>query len=171
MNMDFEKLAAARYSARKFSDRPVEKEKLMKILEVGRLAPTAKNLQSQRIIAVTSPEGLEKVNKAYRCFGAPVVLVVCADRSAACDAPTTERNMAETDATIVATHMMLETYELGLGCTYVCAFKTAILKEELELDENIEPYAILPIGYPAEDCVPSERHSQRFPLEHTVKFI
>lgn len=169
--MDFEKLAAARYSARKFSERPVENEKLMKILEVGRIAPTAKNLQSQRIFAITSKEGLEKVYKAYHCFSAPVVLVVCGDRSAACDAPTTERNMAETDATIVATHMMLETYELGLGCTYVCAFKTAILKEALELPENIEPYAILPIGYPAEDCVPSERHSQRFPLEHTVKFI
>jgi nitroreductase len=143
----------------------------MKILEVGRLAPTAKNLQSQRILAVTSPEGLEKVYKAYHCFSAPVVLVICGDKDAACDAPTTERNMAATDATIVATHMMLETYEQGLGCTYVCAFKTAILKEELALPENVEPYALLPIGYPADDCVPSERHSQRFPLEHTVKFI
>ena len=169
--MDFEKLAATRYSARKFADKAVENEKLMKILEVGRLAPTAKNLQSQRIIAVTSPEGLEKVYRAYHCFSAPVVLVVCGDREAACDAPTTERNMAETDATIVATHMMLETYELGLGCTYVCAFKTETLRKELDLPENLTPYALLPIGYPAEDCVPSERHSQRFPLEHTVKFI
>ena len=169
--MDFEKLVAARYSARKFADKAVEKEKLMKILEVGRLAPTAKNLQSQRIIAITSPEGLERVYRAYHCFSAPVVLVVCGDKDAACDAPTTERNMAETDAAIVATHMMLETYELGLGCTYVCAFKTDILKRELDLPENITPYSLLPIGYPAEDCVPSERHSQRFPLEHTVKFM
>ena len=169
--MDFEKLAATRYSARKFADKAVENEKLMKILEVGRLAPTAKNLQSQRIIAVTSPEGLEKVYRAYHCFSAPVVLVICGDKDAACDAPTTERNMAETDATIVATHMMLETYELGLGCTYVCAFKTETLRKELDLSENLTPYALLPIGYPAEDCVPSERHSQRFPLEHTVKFI
>ena len=169
--MDFEKLAAARYSARKFDDRAVETEKLMKILEVGRLAPTAKNMQSQRIIAITSPEGLEKVYRAYHCFSAPVVLVICGDQSAACDAPTTERNMAETDATIVATHMMLETYELGLGCTYVCAFKTDILKKELDLPDNLTPYSLLPIGYPAKDCEPSERHYQRLPLEHTVKFM
>lgn len=169
--MDFEKLAAARYSARKFDSRPVEKEKLMKILEAGRLAPTAKNMQSQRVIAVTSPEGLEKVYRSYHCFSAPVVLVICGDKDAACDAPVSERNMAETDATIVATHMMLQTCDLGLGCTYVCAFKTEILRRELDLPDNLVPYSLLPIGYPAEDCAPSERHYQRFPLEHTVKFM
>ncbi len=169
--MDFEKLARARYSARKFSDRPVEKEKIMKILEVGRIAPTAKNLQSQRIIAALSPEALEKIYKAYHCFSAPAVLIVCGDKEAACDGPTTERNMAETDAVIVATHMMLETYELGLGCTFVCAFKTDMIRKEFDLPDNIVPYALLPIGYPADDCVPSERHDQRFPLEHTVKFM
>ena len=167
--MDFEKLAAVRYSARKFADRPVEKEKLMKILEVGRLAPTARNQQPQRIIAITSKEGLEKIYRVYHCFSAPVVLVICADPSAAADAPT--RNMAETDATIVATHMMLETCELGLGCTYVCAFDGEVLKRELGLEEGIKPFSLLPIGYPAEDCVPSERHGRRFPLEHTVKFM
>lgn len=169
--MDFERLAAERFSARKFSDRPVEKEKLMKILEVGRLAPTAKNLQSQRIIAAVTPEGLEKVYKAYHCFSAPVVLIICGDTAAACDSPTTERNMAETDASIVATHMMLEAVELGLGCTYVCAFKAETVRREFDLPENVVPYSMLPIGYPAEDCVPSERHFQRLPLSETVKFV
>jgi len=169
--MEYEQLVKARYSARKFSGKPVEREKLERILEIGRLAPTAKNLQSQRIIVAHSPAALEKVNRAYNCFSAPAVLIVCGDRDAACDAPTTERNMAETDATIVATHMMLETYELGLGCTYVCAFKSDVIKKEFDLPPSVEPYVLLPIGYPSDDCVPSERHYQRRPIGETVKFM
>ena len=156
--MDFEKLAAVRYSARKFSDRPVENEKLMKILEVGRLAPTAKNLQSQRIFAITSKEGLERVYKAYHCFSAPVVLLICGDTSAACDAPTTERNMAETDATIVATHMMLEIHDLGLGTTWVGAFNEAKLKAYFPQLEGYQLIALFPTGYIAEDAEPSRLH-------------
>lgn len=169
--MQFAELAAARYSARKFSARPVENEKLQKILEVGRLAPTARNLQSQRILVAVSPEALAKVRSVYPWFGAPVVLIVCGDRDVACDSPTTERNMSETDATIVATHMMLEVYELGLGCTYVCAFHADAIRKAFDLPDHIVPYMLLPIGYPADDCVPSERHFQRYPLEHTVKFV
>ena len=120
---------------------------------------------------VLDPEALEKVYKAYHCFSAPVVLIICGDTAAACDSPTTERNMAETDASIVATHMMLEAVELGLGCTYVCAFKAETVRREFDLPENVVPYSMLPIGYPAEDCVPSERHFRRLPLSETVKFV
>ena len=54
--MDFAKLAAERYSLRKFSDRPVEAEKLSAVLESGRNAPTAHNFQPQRILVLQSPE-------------------------------------------------------------------------------------------------------------------
>ena len=78
--MDFAKLAAERYSLRKFSDRPVEAEKLSAVLEAGRNAPTAHNLQPQRIFVLQSPEALEKVDG---CTGAhfrpPVMLVVAYD--------------------------------------------------------------------------------------------
>ena len=60
--MDFEKLSAERYSLRKYSDRPVEPEKLALILEAGRNAPTAHNLQPQRIFVIQSPEALEKAD-------------------------------------------------------------------------------------------------------------
>ena len=78
--MDFAKLAAERYSLRKFSDRPVEAEKLAAVLESGRNAPTAHNFQPQRILVLQSPEALEKVDG---CTGAhfhpPVMLVVAYD--------------------------------------------------------------------------------------------
>ena len=78
--MDFEKLCAERYSLRKFSDAPVEKEKLEKIIEAGHNAPTAHNNQPQRIFVLQSKEALEKVDACTPMhFHAPVMLVVAYD--------------------------------------------------------------------------------------------
>ena len=74
--MDFEKLCAERYSLRKYADRPVEAEKLEKVLEAGHNAPTAHNLQPQRILVMQSREALEKAEECTACkFHAPVILV------------------------------------------------------------------------------------------------
>lgn len=78
--MDFEKLCAKRYSLRKFSDAPVEKEKLEKIIEAGHNAPTAHNNQPQRIFVLQSKEALEKADACTPMhFHAPVMLVVAYD--------------------------------------------------------------------------------------------
>ena len=78
--MEFMELAAQRYSVRKFSDAPVEPEKLSAVLEAGNVAPTAKNLQPQRIYVLSSAEALEKVDGLTRCrFGAPAVLLIAYD--------------------------------------------------------------------------------------------
>ena len=83
--MDFEKLAAERYSLRKFDSRPVEPEKLKVILEAGRLAPTAHNIQPQRIFVLQSPEALQKADDCMGChYPAPVILAVGYDPEAAC---------------------------------------------------------------------------------------
>ncbi|MBP1554105.1 MAG: nitroreductase family protein, partial [Oscillospiraceae bacterium] len=80
--MDFLKLIEQRYSVRSYSDRPVEQEKLDKILEAGRLAPTAVNEQPQRIFVLRSPGALSKVREICRyAFNAPVVLLVCYDKN------------------------------------------------------------------------------------------
>lgn len=81
--MDFLQLAENRYSVRKFTKRPVEREIIEKILRAGMLAPTAKNLQPQRILVLTSKESLEKLDRATKCrFGAPAAMLVCYDRDA-----------------------------------------------------------------------------------------
>ena len=78
--MDFEKLCVKRYSLRKFSDAPVEKEKLEKIIEAGHNAPTAHNNQPQRIFVLQSKEALEKADACTPMhFHAPVMLVVAYD--------------------------------------------------------------------------------------------
>lgn len=76
--MDFLELCKNRYSVRKFSGRTVEDEKLEKILEAGRLAPTAKNSQSQRIFVLKTESSLQKIYEATpMAYNAPVVLAVC----------------------------------------------------------------------------------------------
>lgn len=63
--MDFLDLARERYSVRRYSDQKVEKEKIEKLIEAARIAPTAVNLQPQRILVVDSEEGIKKLEKVH----------------------------------------------------------------------------------------------------------
>lgn len=75
--MSFMELAEARYSVRKFTDKPVEKEKLDAILRAGQIAPTAGNYQAQRVYVVQSSEGMETLRTLTKChYGASTVLIV-----------------------------------------------------------------------------------------------
>lgn len=80
--MAFLELAADRYSVRSFSDRPIEPEKMDKILKAGQLAPTAVNFQPQKIYILKSDEAIQKVRSLTQfAYDAPVVLLFCADMS------------------------------------------------------------------------------------------
>ena len=167
--MTFYQLTKERYSLRKFSDRPVEEEILQQILEAGRTAPSAKNLQPHRIAVVQSAEALAKLRGFNRnAFNAPVVLLVCGVREEGWVNPFNGRNSTEMDASIVATQMMLQATELGLGTTWACWFDTEAIKSVLDLPSGWEPFLMLPLGYPAEDAKPSSSHSSRKALDETV---
>lgn len=77
--MNFLDLAKTRYSVRKYEDKIVEKEKLDKILEAARIAPTAANFQPQKLIVVQKKENLEKLKTGTNAYGAPLVIIVCSD--------------------------------------------------------------------------------------------
>lgn len=170
--MDFEKLSAERYSLRKYSDRPVEPEKLALILEAGRNAPTAHNLQPQRIFVIQSPEALEK---ADGCMGShfhpPVILAVACDLEEAWKRETDGKNHGEIDAAIAATQMMLQAADLGLGTTYVGMFEPEKLWAAFPEMQGTMPVAMLTLGYPAEGAHPSRLHASRKPLEELVKYL
>lgn len=170
--MEFLQLSEARYSLRKFSDRPVEAEKLATILETGRSAPTAHNLQPQRIFVLQSPEALEKADACTAAhFHPPVILVVAYDPEAAWKRETDGKNHGEIDATIAATQMMLEAADLGLGTTYVGMFEPEKLLAAFPEMAGLCPIAMLPLGYPAEGAHPSRLHADRKPLEELVKYL
>ena len=166
--MDFLKLCAERYSVRSFADTPIPDDILHQILEAGRLAPTAMNLQPQRIFVIRSEEALAKMRAVKKCYGVNTVLMVCGDTEVACNRPKVDHCMAEMDCAIVTTQMMLQAQELGLGTCWVCWFDTALTKQTFGIPENEEVFALLPLGYPAEVSKPSSMHDSRKPLEETV---
>ena len=169
-NKDFITLASERFSVRKYSDKPVSADDIDLILQAGRLAPTAKNLQPQRIITVTETAGREKIDKAARTYGAPCLFLVCADRDEAWKRPFDNKCSAETDAAIVTCHMMLQAADLGLESVWICMFDPDIIKEEFDLPENIEPMNILAVGYEDDSADSTKRPKQRKPLKETAQF-
>lgn len=157
--MDFLTFAKDRYSCRALSDRPVEPEKLERILAAALAAPTACNNQPFRIWVLQSPEALEKAAHATRfTFGAPVILAVGGLPSEAWVRPFDGRNFAGVDAAIVATHLMLAIHAEGLGTTWIGYFDADRLKTDFPEMAPYDMIALFPIGYPAPDAAPAKGH-------------
>lgn len=170
--MDILELLKNRYSVRDFAPEKIPTELLEKILEAGRIAPTAKNQQPQRVYVLQSDEALEKIRAVTpSAYNAPTVLMICADMDVAWHRTNDGWCAAPIDTSIVTCHMMLEAQSLGLGSCWVCAFNAEKVKDAFDLPENIYPYSLLPIGYPSKECEPNPRHFQRFDIDNSVKFI
>ena len=170
--MEFKKVVSDRYSCKKYSDKKVEPEKLNAILEAGRLAPTAKNLQEQRVYVVQSEAGLAAIDKVTPCrYGAPTVLVVAFDKNNVFTYPGEKRDSGVEDATIVATHMVLAAADEGVDSCWVNFFDPDKLAAELGLPENEEILMVMDLGYAAEGAGPLANHGSRKPLSETVSYL
>ena len=169
--MDLLKLCAERYSLRTFADTPIPDDILNRILEAGRLSPTAMNLQPQRVFVIRSEEALAKMRTVKKCYGANTVLMICGDTEAACNRPIVDHCMAEMDCTIATTQMMLTAQSLGVGSCWICAFDVPAMAAVFDLPANLTPYILLALGYPSDTAEPGPRHFERYPLEHTVTFL
>jgi nitroreductase len=167
--MDFLTLAKERYSVRKFSTKPIEKDKLDQVLQAGRLAPTASNLQPQRILVINSKTALAKLKECtpYH-FNAPAAMLVCYDKTACWQRNFDGKSSGDVDVSIVTTHMMLEAADIGLGSTWVMYFQPEKMKEIYNLPDSFVPVALLVIGYPADDATPSIVHAERITIDNTV---
>lgn len=167
--MEFEDVIRKRTATRKFSSREVEEDKIKSILEAGRVAPTAKNIQPQYILVAKSNEALSKIDECSPCrYNAPVVFIVCSNKEMAF-----KKNDESTyivDASIVATHMMLEATNVGLDNIWIEMFDKEKLIQKFNLGENV-PICLIPIGYKSEDCPLNPLHNVRKDLSETVKYI
>jgi nitroreductase len=169
--MDFLELAKKRYSVRNYQPRKVEEDKLLKILEAGRVAPTGANRQPHRLIVVQEAAGMERLKKAANPYGAPLAIIVCADHNATWKRNYDGKDIADIDAAIVTDHMMLEATDMDLGTLWVCHFNPEVLKKEFNIPENLEPMNILCIGYRAGEAESPDRHNKlRLPLEDFVHY-
>lgn len=166
--MSVENTIIQRCSVRDYSQREVEDEKVLQVLEAGRLAPTARNLQPQRIYLFRSEEALARIREhAPMTFNAPVIMLVCADESKAA-VGFSDRCFGETDVTIVMDHMMLRATELGLGTCWIGHFDQETVRKGLGLPEHMRPWHIMLMGYTADGYKPSPMHSSRKALSETV---
>lgn len=171
--MEFLELAKERYSVRSFSDRPVEQEKLDLILEAAHVAPTGKNSQPWRIYVLKSEEALEKINGLCRCiFGAPIVLLFTYDREEEWHSPYEEDIHAGVeDVSIVATHAMLEAWELGVGSIWVNLFHNSEVERAFGIPERERSVLLMPLGYAADDAKPSGLHTAYRLLDELVTYL
>lgn len=170
--MEFLKLAEKRYSCKKYSDRMVEDDKLTAILEAGRLAPTAKNLQEQHIYVATTDDALTKIDQCTPCrYGARTVLVVAFNKENVYTYPGGKRDSGIEDASIVATHMMLAAADAGVDSCWVNCFDPDKLHSLLGLPENEEILMLLNLGYADQSASPLPNHFSRKPLADTVTHL
>lgn len=158
--MNFQALINARYSVRAYKPEPVPPEKLDRILEAARLAPTAANRQAFRIVVIPTKGREKELSRIYPrewFVQAPILLAVVAVPSEGWVRKHDGWNAAEVDATIVMTHIVLAAAEEGLGTCWVAAFDPAAAREVLGLPSEVIPSAFAPLGYAADTAAPKRR--------------
>lgn len=160
--MDFLELSRSRFSVLDYEDRPVEREKIEKILDAGIYAPTACNFQPQRVLVIDDEERKEKLNRVVPSrYTLPLAFLICYDKRKCWIRPMDGKPSGDIDASIAATHMMLEATELGLGSIWVMYWDGEKMKAEFELSDDIEPTALLIVGYKSEKAKPRQGHLTR----------
>lgn len=171
--MEFKEVIKNRYSCKKYdTSKQVNDEQLNSILEAGRLAPTAKNLQEQHIYVVQSAEGLAKIDQCTPCrYGAPTVLVVAFDKNNVYTYPDSTRQSGIEDASIVATHLMLAAANEGVDSCWLNCVHIDQLHAALGLPENEDILMLLDLGFAAEDAEPLPMHFSRKPLTEIVSYL
>ena len=170
--MEFKEVIRQRYSCKKYSGRQVEKEKIDAILEAGRVAPTAKNLQEQHIYVIQSEEALKKIDAVTPCrYGAPTVIAVAFDRNNVFTYPGGKRDSGVEDASIVATHMILAAADEGVNSCWLNFFDPDQAAQALDLPENEEVLMLMDLGYAAEEAGPLPNHASRKELSETVTWL
>ncbi|MGB2696737.1 MAG: nitroreductase family protein [Candidatus Zixiibacteriota bacterium] len=140
----------SRKSIRSFSDQKIEEEKLKKVLEAGRLAPSAGNMQEWKFVVVRDKELKEKLGTAANnqrfIAKADVIIVGCAtevDKIMTCGQYTYPIDLA-----IAMDHMSLQAVEEGLGTCWIGAFKEDEVKKILGIPDEIRVVELMPLGYP-----------------------
>jgi len=168
--MSFLELAKKRFSCRKFQDKLIPKELLTQVLEAGRIAPSAKNRQPWHFIVIQEPEHLDKLSQVYAgewLRTAPAVIAVCGDHREAWRRADGKIH-TNIDAAIAIDHLTLQATDLGLGTCWICKFDVMKTVELLNLRDDIEPIALIPIGFPDEEANTERHNEQRKSLEEIV---
>ena len=166
--MEFSDLIRRRYSVRAYRPDPVEEEKLQQVLEAARLAPTAANRQPFRLVVMQTAGREAELRRIYSrewLTRAPLVICICAvvdEGWVRMDG----KPYLDVDAAIAFDHLILAAADLGLGTCWIAAFDPAAAREVLGLPKGVEPVALTPLGYAADQPGPKMRK----PLAELVRY-
>jgi nitroreductase len=172
--MEYTELIHQRESVRNYDPaRPVTKEILVKILEAGRLAPSACNNQPWIFLLISSAPLLEKVKASYNrewFKEAPHILVITGLKDKAWNRSYDAYNSVETDVAIAMTHIILAAENEGVGTCWIAAYDPAILRKALNLDDKQLVFGITPLGYPKTGYKKNNLKNRK-PPEEIIKFL
>ncbi len=172
--MDFYDLIRKRESVRDYNPkRKIDDSVLYRILNAGRLAPSASNRQPWTFLLVSSKEKLEKVRACYQKSWfqqAPHILIIIGDKTKSWVRSYDEYNSIETDLAIVMDHIILAAEYENVGTCWIEAYDYKILSDAIGLKENEVIFSITPLGYQNKDY---QKHGNkvRKPLEEIIKII
>ena len=167
--MDFEKIITERYSVRKFKSEKIPQNVIDKIIEAGHKAPTGCNYQPQRILVLNNDESILKLKNCTKChFDAPSAMLICHNREESWVRKYDGALSSSVDAVIVTTYMMLACQNEGVGTCWVMHFDPLAMRENFNIPDNLEPVALLVMGYPADDSKPLDLHNQFRPISEVV---
>ncbi len=161
--MDFFQTVSSRYSVRAYQDKPVEDDKLQRIIEAARLAPSASNRQEWRFVVVRDPEkrkALAKIAHDQQFVGqAPLVIAACAVTDG--HVMSCGQECYPIDVAIALEHISLAATALGLGTCWIGAFDEEPARELLAIPPDVRIVQLMPLGYPADKIRPKTRlHSE-----------
>lgn len=150
--MQFDQLLTHRYSCRSYKTDPISESLLLEVLEAARLAPSACNKQPWIFIIVRDETMRHKILAKSRpaFLDAPVVIVACGQHDVAWHRQADNKDHTDIDLAIAVEHLALSAADHGLASCWVCSFDAQATAQALSLPENVEPVALLPLGYAAE---------------------
>lgn len=164
-------LVTSRYSCRSYQSTPVSRDTLRKVITAAQLAPSACNRQPWEFIILDTLDACEAAYNSYNrewVKTAPVFIIACGNHDEAWHRASDGKDHTDVDISIAIEHICLAASSLELGTCWICNFDVALLKEQLNIPENIEPIAIIPIGYPDRNAtIPSKNRKN---IEDIIKW-
>ena len=166
--MEFSELIQKRYSVRAYRPLPVEEEKLTRVLEAARLAPTAANRQSFQLIVIHTAGREAELRRIYKpaWFTQAPIVIAAVGLPAGNWVRMDGKNYNDVDVAIAMDHLILAAADLGLGTCWIGHFDPDVAREVLGLPAEAEPIVFTPLGYPADE--PKEK--RRKPLSDLVRY-
>ncbi len=167
----FYALSEDRFSCRSYRSDAVEESLVLSVIDAARLAPSACNRQPWLFVIADTDELRSAVAASYDrdwFAAAPVYIVACGLHSDAWHRPHDGKDHTDVDVAIVVEHLCLAASSLGLGTCWVCNFDAKAVAEAFNMPADVEPVALIPLGYPAEGTVAPAK--KRKPLTEIVKW-